>query len=104
MSQVQREQLKVARERAVLVAVRLPTDAVELDERLEELQSLAVTAGADVVGVLSQKRSRPVGRTFLGKGKVEELARLVEMTSATIAIFDHDLTPAQIRNLERSRS
>jgi len=104
MSQVQREQLKVARERAVLVAVRLPTDAVELDERLEELQSLAVTAGADVVGVLSQKRSRPVGRTFLGKGKVEELARLVEMTSATIAIFDHDLTPAQIRNLERSLS
>jgi len=101
MSQVQREQLKVARERAVLVAVRLPTDVVELDDRMGELESLANTAGAEVVGMLSQKRSRPVGRTFLGKGKVEELSHLVEMTNAGIAIFDHDLTPAQIRNLER---
>ncbi len=104
MSQVQREQLKVARERAVLVAVRLPGDRVELEPRLEELSALASTAGAEVVGMLSQRRSKPVGRTFLGKGKVEELGLLVQSVKATIAIFDHDLTPAQIRNLEKAMS
>ncbi|MDP7029097.1 MAG: GTPase HflX [Phycisphaerales bacterium] len=104
MSQVQREQLKVARERAVLVAVRLPGDRLDLEARLEELSALALTAGADVVGMLSQRRSKPVGRTFLGKGKVEELGLLIKSVKATIAIFDHDLTPAQIRNLERAMS
>jgi len=101
MSQMQREQLKVAREKAVLVAVQLPRGAVGLEDRLEELQALTGTAGAEVVGILSQKRQKPVGRTFLGKGKVEELGRLAEMTKASLVIFDHDLTPAQIRNLEQ---
>jgi GTP-binding protein HflX len=101
---MQREQLKVARERAVLVALRLPGDRLDLEDRLQELQALASTAGAEVVGVLSQRRSKPVGRTFLGKGKVEELAGLIGMTEASIAIFDHDLTPAQIRNLEKALS
>jgi GTP-binding protein HflX len=101
MSQQQREQIKVARERAVLVAVRLPRDPVDLEDRLKELQSLADTAGAEVVGMLTQKRHKPVGRTFLGKGKVEELGQLVEMVKAGIVIFDHDLSPAQIRNLEQ---
>jgi len=101
---MQREQLKVAREHAVLVALRLRGDQLDLEDRLRELQALASTAGAEVVGVLTQKRAKPVGRTFLGKGKVEELARLIEMTRASIAIFDHDLTPAQIRNLEKALS
>ena len=104
MSQMHREQLKVARERAVLVAVQFPRASVGLEDRLQELQSLSDTAGAEVVGVLSQKRQKPVGRTFLGKGKVEELGSLVEMTKATLVIFDHDLTPAQIRNLEKMLS
>ena len=104
MSQQQREQIKVAKERAVLVAVRLPRDPVDLEDRLKELQSLADTAGAEVVGMLTQKRHKPVGRTFLGKGKVEELGQLVEMVKAGIVIFDHDLTPAQIRNLEEMLS
>ncbi len=101
MSQMQREQLKVAQEKAVLVAVQFPRVAIDLEDRLEELQALARTAGAEVVGLLSQKRAKPVGRTFLGKGKVEELGHLAEMTKATLVIFDHDLTPAQIRNLEQ---
>ncbi len=100
MSQMQREQLKVAQEKAVLVAVQFPRAVIDLEDRLEELQALARTAGAEVVGLLSQKRGKPVGRTFLGKGKVEELGHLAEMTKATLVIFDHDLTPAQIRNLE----
>ena len=81
MSQQQREQIKVAKERAVLVAVRLPRDPVDLEDRLKELQSLADTAGAEVVGMLTQKRHKPVGRTFLGKGKVEELGQLVVRSS-----------------------
>jgi GTP-binding protein HflX len=101
MSQMQREQLKVAREKAVLVAVQFPNAAVDLEDRLDELQALTRTAGAEVVGLLSQKRAKPVGRTFLGKGKVEELGHLAEMTKATLVIFDHDLSPAQIRNIEQ---
>lgn len=104
MSQSHRDQLKVAKEHAVLVAVQLPGHRIDLNDRLEELRALADTAGAQVVGMLSQKRSRPVGRTFLGKGKVEELGRLAEMTGASLVIFDHDLTPAQIRNLEKATS
>ena len=104
MSQMQREQLKVARERAVLVAVRLPRDTLDLESRLAELSSLADTAGAEVVGMLSQKLRKPVGRTFLGRGKVEELAALVATTRASIVVFDHDLSPAQVRNLERETS
>ena len=104
MSQMQREQLKVAREKAVLVAVQFPRAAVDLEDRLDELQALTRTAGAEVVGILSQKRSKPVGRTFLGKGKVEQLGHLAEMTEASLVIFDHDLTPAQIRNLEQALS
>ena len=104
MSQQQREQIKVAKERAVLVAVRLPRDPVDLEDRLKELHSLADTAGAEVVGMLTQRLYKPVGRTFLGKGKVEELGQLIEMVKAGIVIFDHDLTPAQIRNLEQMLS
>ena len=51
MSQPQREQLKVARERAILVAVQLPRDGVDLENRLKELQSLADTAGAEIIGI-----------------------------------------------------
>ncbi|MBT5656877.1 MAG: GTPase HflX [Phycisphaerae bacterium] len=104
MSEMQREQLKVAQEMAVLVAVQFPRPKLVLEDRLAELQSLTETAGATVVGILSQKRYKPVGRTFLGKGKVEELGKLVEMTKATLVIFDHDLAPAQIRNIEQMLS
>ena len=104
MSQMHRDQLKVAQEHAVLVAVQLPRARLSLEDRLEELRALADTAGASVVGMLSQKRARPAGRTFLGKGKVEELKHLAEMTGATLVIFDHDLSPAQIRNLEEATS
>ncbi len=102
MSQQDREQIKVARERAVLVAVQLPGATVPLDARLQELRALADTAGAVVVGELSQKLRLPKGKTFLGKGKVDELVGLVKLVDAGIAIFDHDLTPAQIRNLEQA--
>jgi len=100
MSQVQRDQLKVAAERAVLVGVHLPGSFVDSIDPFRELRSLATTAGAMVVGELIQKRTRPRGATYLGKGKVEELAELVRQTKATLVIFDNDLSPAQVKNLE----
>ncbi|UCD76875.1 MAG: GTPase HflX [Phycisphaerales bacterium] len=102
MSQIHREQLKVMAERAILVEVVLPGDYVDASEPLGELRALAETAGATVVGELMQKRRKPRGRTYLGKGKVAELAALAKMTDATLAIFDNDLSPAQIRALEQA--
>jgi len=99
-SQVKRETLQVAAERAVLVAVHLPDDWVDPDDPFQELRSLTQTAGADVVGELIQKRQKPDGRTYLGKGKVDELAGLVKLTGATLVIFDAELAPSQIAAIE----
>ncbi|MEE9131601.1 MAG: GTPase HflX [Phycisphaerales bacterium] len=100
MSQVQRDQLRVVAEKAVLVAVQLPGRYFDSLDPLGELRALAETAGAVVVGELLQKRDKPSGRTYLGKGKAVELAQLVAVTGATLVIFDNDLTPAQIRAVE----
>ncbi len=102
MSQTQRETIKVSSERAVLVGVALRGRYVDENDPLGELRSLAKTAGAVVVAELFQRRGKPVGRTYLGKGKVEELNRLIKESDATLVIFDNDLTPAQIRNLEQA--
>jgi GTPase len=104
MAQSQREELKVMAERAVLVGVALP--GVDVDERnpLGELRALAETAGAEVVGEMFQRRAKPSGRTFLGKGKVEELGSLIKMTDATLVVFDNELSPAQVRNIEKETS
>jgi GTP-binding protein HflX len=104
MAQVQREQLTVIAEKAVLVAVILPGGHGDAnpDEALRELRSLAETAGAQVVGELIQRLPTPVGRTYLGTGKVGELASLVEMTRATLVIFDNDLAPSQIAAVEEA--
>ncbi len=91
----------VAREAAVLVGVLLPDHPVE-DEPLQELGGLAQSAGVCVVGSLTQRRAVPDRTTYLGKGKVEELRRLLDSTGADVAIFDNDLTPAQTRNLEKA--
>ena len=102
MSQIQREQLKVIAEKAILVAVVLPDTYVDAHDRFAELRALTETAGAVVVGELVQKRRKPTVRTYLGKGKVIELAGLAKMTGATLIIFDCDLSPGQIRNLEET--
>ncbi len=102
MSQDHREQLKVATERAVLVAV-IPTGRGEaVADPFAELRALAETAGAEVVGELVQKREKPSGTTYLGKGKVRELADLVVLTRATLVIFDNDLAPSQIKAIEEA--
>ncbi len=91
----------VESEAAMLVGVVFPEDDVQAD-RLDELQGLAETAGAHVVGRMVQRRNKPVGATYLGSGKVEELADLVAATSTDVILFDNELNPAQIRNLEKA--
>ena len=95
---------EIPREQAILVGVHLPlawAGGLGGDADLPELARLTDTAGADVVGQVEQRRSRPVPSTFLGKGKLEELKELVEETGANLVIFDNDLSPAQGRNLEK---
>ena len=89
-------------ERAVLVCVKLGGDPNQwpVQESLQELASLARTAGAIVVGTLYQQRHKPDTATFIGKGKVEEIKALRHEQTYDLVIFDNDLTPSQQRNLE----
>lgn len=68
---------------------------------MQELASLAETAGAEVVQRVVQKRDAPDSRFYLGSGKVGEIARQVEGDRVDVVIFDNELTPAQVRNLEK---
>jgi GTP-binding protein HflX len=73
-----------------------------LDDSLDELGLLVDTAGGTVVGNLLQKRDAITPGTFLGKGKLEQLKALVEDNSADVAVFNEDLSPGQVRNLEKA--
>lgn len=97
-----REELTVRHERAILVSVSLPERPWIGEDPLEELQGLAQSAGAVVVGRLLQKRQRIEPATYIGHGKVLELAELCRTLDADVVIFDNDLTPAQTRNLEKA--
>jgi len=88
-----------AHQRVVLVALENPE--LEWEESLAELEELAKTAGGEVVDVLTQRREQPDPRTYLGKGKAEELKAVVETANATLVIFEGELSPSQQRNLER---
>jgi GTP-binding protein HflX len=71
-----------------------------IDEHLEELGRLADTAGADVVGELTQQLDRPNPKTYLGKGKIDELRIRLDERDATLVLFDDELSPAQGKNIE----
>jgi len=73
----------------------------DADGSLSELNQLAHSAGANVVGYLTQKLDRPT-HTYLGKGKIEELSLLREELGANVIIFDDELSPSQQRNLEKA--
>ncbi len=90
------------RERAILVGVDFGRSSDwTLDESMAELARLADTDGADVVFTLTQHLESPVPRTFIGKGKVEELVSYVRNLNADVVIFDDELTPSQQSNLEK---
>jgi GTP-binding protein HflX len=88
-------------EHGVLARLILPGDFTT-DDPFDELRGLAQTAGIEVVGTVYQKREHPDQSTYLGKGKVDELAHLLSATDADVVVFDNDLTPAQTRNLEKA--
>jgi GTPase len=93
----------VQSETAVLVGVELP-DQHRNGDSLDELAGLAITAGAEVVGRMTQRRAAPDPAAYLGRGKLEQLERMIRATDADVVIFDNDLSPAQIRNLEQALS
>jgi GTP-binding protein HflX len=95
-----RANISVERERAVLAGVLLPDLLVDPRDPLGELRSLADTAGAITVHEMLQQRQRPDAGTFMGKGKVQELAEHIKAHEAEVLIFENDLSPAQIRNIE----
>jgi GTP-binding protein HflX len=86
-------------ENAVLVG-HAGREKEHLERSMEELALLADTAGGRVVGSLTQRRGSIHPAHFIGKGKLEELKTLAEQTEAELLIFDDDLSPAQVRNLE----
>jgi GTP-binding protein HflX len=96
-----RNNLKVASETALLVHVELPGSSLDAVQSLAELESLAEAAGAIVLGRVRQKRSKASHALYIGKGKAEEIAQKAEQYGANVVIFDNDLSPAQIRELEK---
>jgi GTP-binding protein HflX len=99
---IPRDELTVHRERALLVSVALPDRPWTSTDPLDELRGLATTAGAVIVGGLLQRRLEMIPATYIGKGKLAELQQHVEATDADVVIFDNDLSPAQVRNLEKA--
>ena len=89
------------KERAILVGVDLGNSEWTCEESLAELARLAETDGAEVVLTLTQRLDAPVPKTFIGKGKVEELCSYVRNLEADVVIFDDELTPSQQANLEK---
>jgi GTP-binding protein HflX len=90
------------RERAFLVGVELygENQLLTLDDSLAELSLLADTAGLDVVGETTQRLDKPNPNTFIGSGKVEEIKMLLEETMADVVLFDVELSPRHLRELE----
>lgn len=86
-------------ERVVLVHINFP--AGKMEEDLAEFKELATSAGAQIVGLVTGTRRVPESKYFVGLGKAEEIRDCVAATKTQLVIFDHVLTPAQERNLER---
>ncbi|WP_370249421.1 ribosome rescue GTPase HflX [Thalassolituus sp.] len=86
-------------EEAVLVHVDFPEGANRED--INEFRELVISAGADPVELVTTKRDVPHVKTFVGKGKVEEIAEMVRLHDVSLVIFNHALSPSQERNIER---
>jgi GTP-binding protein HflX len=90
-------------ERAILIGINYPgQDEHEVEDFLGELSFLTETAGAEPVKRFMQKLDTPNPRTFVGSGKIEEIALFVGENDIDIAIFDDELSPSQIRNIEKA--
>ena len=89
-------------EKAILIGIITPTVSQDQAyEYLDELAFLAKTAGAEPIRNFTQKLPHPDNKTFLGKGRIEEVFNYAEENGVNLIIFDDDLSPSQIRNIER---
>ena len=89
-------------EKAILIGVITPEIAQQqANEYLDELAFLADTAGAEAIRNFTQRLPHPDNKTFLGKGKIEEVRFFAQENNIKLIIFDDDLNPSQIRNIER---
>lgn len=89
------------RERCILIGIiNKNQDEEKSKEYLEELRFLADTAGADTMQIFTQKLSRPDTRTFLGSGKMEDIKGYVDAENIDLVVFDDELTPSQLKNIE----
>ncbi|WP_434556976.1 GTPase HflX [Tessaracoccus lapidicaptus] len=98
VTEVEYRQLRL--ERVVLVSVWTSGTQEDADNAMAELKLLAETAGSEVLAGLVQRRSHVDPATYIGRGKVEEVAEMVRATGADTVICDGELEPAQLRNLE----
>lgn len=95
-------QVESDHERVLLVGLMTANQTKEhFDSRLQELQRLVESAGGDVMDCVQQRRQRPHPQTVLGAGKVQEVALAAQTRGANLIVFDRDLSPAQVRNLEK---
>ncbi len=101
MEQGLRDEIDIRRERAIVASVLAREDEHDPDP-LAELRALADTAGVRVVGELTQRRSKPDPHSYLGKGKVEALAAMVQDLGAKVVLLDNDLSPSQLQALEEA--
>ncbi|MCB9032169.1 MAG: GTPase HflX [Chitinophagales bacterium] len=91
------------KERAILIGLVTQYQTVEqLEEYLDELAFLAQTAGAEVIERFYQKLTTPEKRTYIGKGKLEEVQRYVEEKDIDLVLIDDEISPAQLRNIEEA--
>jgi GTP-binding protein HflX len=88
------------RSKAILVGIVTNGENEEAEISMKELERLLDTAGGEVFATVIQNKSTPDPRTLIGKGKVQEIAELCENNGVKLVIFDEELSPAQIRNLE----
>lgn len=89
-------------EKAILIGINYPKqDLREAEEYLDELAFLAETAGAEPVARFTQKLDVPNPRTFVGSGKIGDIANYIRENTVDIAIFDDELSPSQLRNIEK---
>lgn len=94
------KEVDVLIEKAILVGVNLRNDA-HFDYSMEELQNLAEALNVEVVGVVTQNLERVTPSHYVGTGKIEEIKNFYEEAQANLVIFNDELSPSQIRNLER---
>jgi len=73
----------------------------DYEESLHELRQLSISAGLAIRGTIEGKRSVPDAKLFIGSGKADELSQIMQASETNIAVFNHDLSPSQQRNLER---